>query len=64
MNRPRRRLLAALALPLLPDLSRAAGRRQRVVLFLDVEPAFAQRVAQFVQGALASQGSPTRGSRS
>jgi len=58
MNNARRRLLAALALPLLPDLSRAAGRRQRVVLFLDVEPAFAQRVAQFVQGALASQGLP------
>jgi len=56
MNHARRRLLAALALPLLPAASNAAARQQRVVLFLDIEPAFAERARQFVQGTLASQG--------
>ena len=59
MNPVRRRLLSALALPVLPGAARAAARTQRVVLFLDIEPAFAERVREFVKAQLAAEKLPT-----
>jgi len=58
MNPVRRRLLSALALPLLPPAARAASKAQRVVIFLDIEPAFAGRVREFVRGQLAAEKLP------
>jgi len=56
VNPTRRRLLSALALPLLPLASQAAARPKRVVVFLDIDPAFVEKVRDFLGGALAAEG--------
>ena len=58
MNPVRRRILSALALPLLPLAARSAAKAQRVVVFLDIEPAFADRVREFLKAQLAAEKLP------